>query len=297
MPLVPGTSDVLLTPAAPTVGQNATGASASITYAIVYVNEAGQDSLPSPSVSTGASNASPANNTVSWVSAPGVAQTRILKNGALLATVGAGVTSYADIAGASGASYTSPTSNPIAFAPVTNSMIDGGKATYSAAKVGLVPAASATDIFTITGSASKIVRVTRIEIVGTSTAATAAALDVLLLKRSTADTAGTSTGSPTPVPHDSANPTATATVLAYTANPTLGSIVGTAIRNQKMMLSLATYTATDFPPTNPIVWDFGNRPSQAIVLRGINEVLAINLNGVTPTATASFDVMAEWSEE
>lgn len=175
--------------------------------------------------------------------------------------------------------------------------IDGQRMTFSAAKVGLVPASSATDIFTITGSASATIRVTRIEIVGTTTSATPAALDVLLLKRSTANSGGTSTGSPTPVPHDSQNAAVAAAVAAYTANPaSLGTLVGTAIRNQKLMLTLATYTATEFPPVDRVVWEFGNRPSEAIVLRGINDVLAINLAGATPTATASFDIAIEWTE-
>lgn len=183
------------------------------------------------------------------------------------------------------------------YAPHIFAPSDGNKATYSAAKVGLVPGSSATDIFTLTGSATKIVRVTRIEIAGTSTSASGAALDVLLLKRSTANTLGTSTGSPTPVPHDSADAVATATVLAYTAVPTTGTLVGTAIRNQKLMLALATDTSSDFPPMDRIVWEFGNRPSKGLVLRGIGEVLAINLNAATPTATASFDIAIEWTEE
>ena len=165
-------------------------------------------------------------------------------------------------------------------------------AAYSAAKTGLVPAANATDIFTITGSATKTVRVTRIAITATTTSATPAALDVLLLKRSAANSGGTSTGSPTPVPHDSTNAAVTATVLAYTANPTTGDLVGTALRSEKLMQQLATLTATDFPEAGKLVWDFP-RP---IVLRGIAEVLAVNLNGVTATATASFDIDAEWTE-
>lgn len=175
---------------------------------------------------------------------------------------------------------------------------DGYKATYSAAKVGLVPASSATDIFTITGSGTKTVRVTRIEIVATTTSATPAALDILLLKRSTANSGGTSSGSPTPVAHDSLNQgNHSASVLSYTANPATGTLVGTAIRNQKLMQTLATYTATDFPVVDRVTWNFGDRPSQAIVLRGTSEVLAINLNGVSATATASFDIAIEWTEE
>jgi hypothetical protein len=218
MPLTPGTADVLQPMAAPTVVQNATGAGAAITYNIVPVNEAGQDGAPSPAFITGANNAATANNTISWVAIPNASAYRVLKNGALLATLAAGITSYTDSAGASGATYTAQTAQPAAPAPVASFPLDSGKFTYSAAKVGLVPAASATDIFTITGSASKIIRVTHIEITATTTAATAAALDILLLKRNVANTGGTSTGSPTPVPHDINAPAVSATVLAYTAN-------------------------------------------------------------------------------
>lgn len=177
---------------------------------------------------------------------------------------------------------------------------DGQRQTWSAAKVGLVPAASATDIFTITGAANKVIRITHLEITATTTAATAAALDVLLLKRSTANTGGTSTGSPTAVPHDSANNslTAAATVLAYTANPgALGSLVGTALRNSKFFQTLTPFTATDFPQKDQIIWDFGNRPGQAIVLRAATDVLAVNLNAASASAGASFDISIEWTED
>lgn len=176
------------------------------------------------------------------------------------------------------------------------SLNDGLKASYSAAKQGLVAASSATDIFTITGSSTKTIRVTRIELFATTTSATPAALDVLLLKRSTANTAGTSTGSPAAIPHDSTSAAASATVLAYTANPTTGTLVGN-IRAAKYMMALATQTATDFPMPQVLVWDFGARPSQGIVVRGTSEVLAINLNAATPTATASFNISIEWTEE
>lgn len=173
--------------------------------------------------------------------------------------------------------------------------LDGRKATYSAGKAGLVPASSATDIFTITGATGKVVRVTRVTLTATSSSATPAALDVVLLRRSTANSSGTSTA-PTAVAHDSTNVSASATVLAYTANPTTGTAVGT-IRNSKFFQTLATYTATDFPTKDQITWDFGNRPSQAIVLRSASEVLAINLNGSSATSTASFDIDVEWTEE
>ena len=183
------------------------------------------------------------------------------------------------------------------YSILSESPLDGYKATYSAAKVGLVPAASATDIFTVTGAAGVTVRVLHIEITATTTAATAAALDVLLLKRSTANTGGTSTGSPTPVPHDRLNAPGLATVLAYTVNPTTGNLVGTAIRNAKFFQALTPQTATDFPANQSLVWDFGNRPGQGIVLRGVNDVLAINLNAASASAGALFDISVEYTED
>jgi hypothetical protein len=174
--------------------------------------------------------------------------------------------------------------------------IDGQKATYSAAIIGLVPGSAATDIATLTGSASKVVKLVKVEITATTTSATPAALDVLLLKRSTANTAGTSTGSPTPVAHDSANPTVSATFLAYTAPPTPGTLVGTALKNDKLMMSLATATATDFPGVQKLTWIW-DQAEQSPTLRGTGDVVAVNLNGATPTATASFDIAFVWTEE
>src|SRR2546430_7528587 len=114
MPLTPGTADVLQSMAAPTVVQNATGAGAAITYALIPVNAAGQDGAPSPAI-TVINNATTPDNTVSWVAIPGAANYRFLKNGLLLATLGAGVTSYRDNAGATGVAYAQLTANPFAF--------------------------------------------------------------------------------------------------------------------------------------------------------------------------------------
>lgn len=172
--------------------------------------------------------------------------------------------------------------------------IDGQKATYSASQLLFTPAATPTDVFTITGSATKTVRITRIEVTGLAT--TAGTVDVALVMRSTANTGGTSTGSPSAIPHDANSAAATATVLAYTANPTLGTAVGAAttglIRSQRAYLNVA---ATG--PSEHINFDFGNRPSQDIVLRGATQVLAVNLNGDTLPAGTKLSCSVEWTEE
>ena len=289
MPLIPGAADVLATPSAPSVVQNSLGTGAAISYAVVAVNSAGQDTVPSAAFTTPANNASTPNNTISWVQVPGAAQYRVLKNGALLTTVGAGTTSYTDSAGSSGASYTAATSNPPALVYNTNSPVDGGKATYRASTTALASASSATDIFTITGSASKTIRITRLEISGQQT--TAAAAQVIVLVRSTANSGGTAS-TLTAVPHDSNSPAATAVVKAYTANPTTGNLVANIYAGYVFLAAPGTATVG----SDKVVLDYGNRPGQAIVLRGTSQVLAVNLNGATVTGGA-FDINVEFTEE
>lgn len=66
--------------------------------------------------------------------------------------------------------------------------VDGQKATYSAGVTNVASAAAATDIFTITGSATKVVRVLHIAATGTRTSA--GSNDVRLLLRASANTGG-----------------------------------------------------------------------------------------------------------
>jgi hypothetical protein len=159
------------------------------------------------------------------------------------------------------------------------------KATYSATIVGLSTANNATDIFTLTGSASKTIKVKNIAISGTRTSATAT--DILLVKRSTANTGGTST-TPAPVPLDSSSTAATAVVRAYTTNPTLGTAVGT-VKAVKL-----------FMPTtsgSPVLLDWRSGDfAQPVTLRGTAEVLSVNLNATT-VGGASFNIFIEWIEE
>jgi hypothetical protein len=186
-----------------------------------------------------------------------------------------------------------PVSGPLTDAQLRASAVpvsiaSGSIATYSAAVVGLATGLLATDFFTITGSASKTIRVSSIRVSATRTAD--AKTDLILLKRSTANSGGISSVV-TAVPHDSLNAAATATVRGYTVNPTLGTLVGF-VRTQKHYIPVASSSAEG----TPVFWDFDNVAHQPIVLRGTSQVLSLNLNGVTIT-TASFDVSIEWTEE
>jgi hypothetical protein len=165
---------------------------------------------------------------------------------------------------------------------------EGRKATYSATAVFSPTVTAATDVFTITGSATKTVRVTKLTVFGTET--TAATQIVEILKRSTANSGGTSAAS-TAVPHDSNSSAATATVLSYTANPTtLGTLLAT-IRTGRPFFGSG---ATPQDPSSTYV--FGDVNEQAIVLRGTGQVLAVSLNSASIVGV-SLRCWVEWTEE
>jgi hypothetical protein len=170
---------------------------------------------------------------------------------------------------------------------VINTPIGNTKVTYSASALGLSAANTPTDIFTIQGSATKKITITRIAFTASQT--TAAQRDVVLLKRSTLDTGGTSTVL-TSVAHDSTSVAATGVARFYTANPTAVGTLSGNLRTRKVFIGTATANSDE------MILDFGIRPSQAIVLNNVNESLAINLNAIT-SAGNLIDLSVEWTEE
>lgn len=175
----------------------------------------------------------------------------------------------------------------IASNQIVNIASAAAPATYVASINGLAPAALATDVFTVTGSATKTIRISKVELNGIQT--TAGQVGVLLLKRSTANSGGTST-TQVAVPYDSTNATATSTVLAYTANPTVGTLVGRVFSQRVFMPGAAT--ASDAQGLTNAYGDIGQ---QNVVLRGTSEVFAVNFNGVTITG-GSANITIEWNE-
>lgn len=165
------------------------------------------------------------------------------------------------------------------------------KASFMAASSGLIPAAAATDIFTITGKAGRAIKINQIQISGIATSA--AAVPISIVKRSTANTGGTLTAV-TAVGMDSANggSAAGATVQAYTANPAaLGASLGI-LSTARMILS----TPSASVGTAPIVFAFERMYMKMPILRDATESLCINYGGAT-AAGNSVDVSISWTEE
>lgn len=164
-------------------------------------------------------------------------------------------------------------------------LIPNGLTTYAASKQGLVPAASPTDIAVLPGNATNTVIITLVSLSCTQT--TAGIVDVQLIKRSAADTSGTSSNT-TVVPLDSGNAAAVSVPITYTANPSVGASVGNVDVQKVGMMAPATASPNDFYFWKPTM-------GQSVVLRGTAQQLAVNLNGVTLTG-GSCDVTFQWIE-
>ena len=160
------------------------------------------------------------------------------------------------------------------------------KPTYSASRTGITPVASQTDMCTLTGSATRRVKVRRVIFTNVSVATVTE--PIAIVKRSSANTgAGTTLAV---VSYDSANATSTVSLSeVWTAAPTVGTLVGVLadINISFPSGTLATISA-------PYTFEFGSL-GQPIVLRGIAQSVSINLSGITLTGTVGCTF--EWTED
>ena len=162
------------------------------------------------------------------------------------------------------------------------------KPTYSASMVAVSVAALASDIMTLTGGTGALVKVVRVVVSGIATAA--GAFDVLLVKRSAANSGGTAALLDI-VPRDSNSATPAAIARSYTANPTVGTGLGTVAAAR-----ITVTTAAGAIGNAPQAFELLGPQSQPVALRGSGEVLALNLNATTITG-GSITAYVEWTEE
>lgn len=158
--------------------------------------------------------------------------------------------------------------------------------TYSAS-ARTTPATSATDFMFIPGNGTTTVYVTKVVISGLAT--TARLQDIQLIKRTTANTGGTSS-SMSIAQHDSTDAVPSSTPITYTANPTgLGSSGGIF---RQAFAALGVAASSD---DNILTFDFGDK-GRPIVLRAATQGLAVNLSGTATLAGDSISVSVEWYE-
>lgn len=171
---------------------------------------------------------------------------------------------------------------------LTESTID----TFGATSVGLVPAASATDIACITGSATRVVRVLSVRISGS--AGTLVSLPVLVTKHASANTGGTaatSTALPVPYRLDTTDQAPTATTTAYTANPTIADAAPGIIDGGIVTFNVTT-VAGGTPFNFTYLTHIYNEPP---TLRGVAQQVCVNLNGVS-ISSGLLTVSFTWTE-
>jgi hypothetical protein len=158
--------------------------------------------------------------------------------------------------------------------------------TYSAAATAFASAATATDVWNMQGSNTKTIRIHKIKVTGTTTSGSAIRITISLIRRSTANTGGTSVTA-TAVPHDSTNSAATAVVRHFTANPTVGTSIGN-VRSDTTSFQGSGITA------GVLEWDFESG-GQPLILRGNTQFLSIGFGSVTVTGGV-ISISCEWSE-
>lgn len=165
----------------------------------------------------------------------------------------------------------------------------------SAAFVGTGGGNAATDMFCLTGSATKTVYVSNIDVRVQSTAA--ALITFFWIKRSTADTGGVAVN-PAVLPYDSADAAATAVANMYTTSPTLGSAVATL---RQVIFLTTVLTAAPAATSLSAVLSIGNGTltnalHRPLTLRGVNESMCLNFNGATLPAGFTTNITGEWIE-
>lgn len=179
------------------------------------------------------------------------------------------------------------------------------KNTYSSAFFGLVPVSGGTDIVCIAGSATKTVRLQSISIWGTVATATQN-LPVNLLRRVALDTGGTpasTTANPGVTTQIASrdtgvnpNTAASATLISYTANPTINDAAPVYLDSALLFLPLTT-TAS---PSAPVLFAFSDGNENLLMppaLRGAAQQICVNIAGVTLSNAVALNGSIVWTEE
>lgn len=168
--------------------------------------------------------------------------------------------------------------------------------TYTASSVALVPAASATDIFCISPGTSKNIAIRRITVGGT--AGTAITTPFLIYRRASLNTGGTAATSlalPVAVPLSSSDPASTATLTAYTANPTI--VDSSPSLMSVMTVDLPVTTAAGGAVHHERHWgssvDMFSRGLD--LLKNTTQQVCVNLNGVS-VSSGLVNISMEWQE-
>lgn len=163
------------------------------------------------------------------------------------------------------------------------------KPTFGAGIIGLTLAATPTDILTIRGAAGKIIRVKSIIVNGNS--GTNGAYPLSFIRRSAPNT-GAAGVAVQGYAHDTADGAPAASLLTWnntTGNPTVGAAVGT--------LHAGRLVAANASNLDRLSMQYSWLNDKGLVLRGVNDLLALNMGGAALAAATTVDIDLLWTEE
>lgn len=177
------------------------------------------------------------------------------------------------------------------------SLDQAGMAFYRAGATFTPQATAAVTLITVTGSASKIIRITKISLGGVSTANATIPFQII---RSTALGAGGTAVPPNVGKLDSGTvAAATGVVNHYTTTlKAAGTSTGLGPLLVGRLYTSVVTTPTVAPAQSSVVYpEFGGPMNQAIVLRGTGDFLEIqNTNATNLSAGTVLDYVIEWAE-
>lgn len=166
--------------------------------------------------------------------------------------------------------------------------------TYGATGTALAVVTGATDFACIAGAAGKVMRIQNIRVSGTVATASVSS-PIVVMKRASLDTGGTAaTGVALPVAYalDSINAASAATLVSYTANPTINDTSPGIIDGGIVSFNLTTAVGQ-----NPLVFDYSGRLYyQAPTLRAATQQICLNAQATTFTNAVSATVSFRWTE-
>lgn len=162
------------------------------------------------------------------------------------------------------------------------------RAAYATFISGFVPAANPTDILEIAGSATRIVRIRSILITGTATAASNIIINTV--RRSTNATGGTPS-TLTQVKRDNNDDAATSVIRTFAANPTVGTLIGTADGGRLNIAPAANGSIDRLP------FQYSWMNDKAPILRGANDCLCLNLAGAAWPPGGALDINIVLTED
>ena len=176
-----------------------------------------------------------------------------------------------------------------ADAPVPISDNDPQRPSYRLSILNFSPTASPTDFLVLQGAVGVVTRIREIIISGVATSAANVLLS--LIRRSTADTGGTSTGQ-TMAKRDTSDAAAGTTAQLYTANPaSTGTAIAT-VESARINLAPAASASID-----RVIWQYSWMNEKGLTLRGAADFIAFNLAGVSLPAGGALDISISFTEE